>query len=165
MSTVNVAGQSTDFTTDPNIILHDILKDNWPAGGASGDAELKKFDIDTNRSGVFFGTGWYATEHDYEIHVRPLATTVKTKTLGAQRWEYTDSHDIHIFARGNNGKDKLWKLEKEVLKQILLKQAQPHAFIPILYPTGPQRIPVDDDDMQLYHSVITVEFKYQKVKS
>ena len=162
---INVAGQVSDFLTDPNVILLDLLKDNWPAGGASGDAELKKFDITTEPAGVFFGTGWYTANHDYEIHVRPLANTAKTKTLGAQRWEFTDSHDVHIFARGNSGKDKLWKLEKECMKQILLKQANPHAFIPILYPEAPKRIPIEDDDMQLYHSVITVEFRYQKVKS
>jgi hypothetical protein len=90
---------------------------------------------------------------------------VKIANLGANRWVYRDLHDVHIFAKGENGKDKLWKLEKEVMNQLLLKANAPGTGISWMDVDGPREVPDEDAQSDIYHAVILVSLFYHKIKS
>ena len=161
-----VAGQSTDFTEDPNISIMNLLKNNWPLTGAQGDPDLQLFDSATNRSGVKVGTSWWDAQTFFQVHVRPMAQVVRTKTLGAQRWQYKDFHQIHIFAKGNNAKDKRWKMEQEVMRILHLNEANPATGILYmkLRDDGPRQVPEEDTESEVEHSLLTVQLYYHKIR-
>jgi len=163
LSIIKLAGQAADFSEDPNITILNILKNGWPAGGASGDAELKIHSV-TNPTGVLIGTAWWSGSPYYQVHVRPVDEDVKLKTLGYSRWRYFDSHDVHIFAKGGSGKDKLWKLEKEVMKQLMLKVEAPGTGISWMSVDGPREVPEEDVRSEVYHSVTHVVLCYHKIR-
>ena len=160
---IRVAGQGTDFATDPNIVILNLLKDNWPAGGAAGDTELQIHSV-SNPTGVKIATGWWDGNPYYQIHVRPTDHDVQTQVLGANRWRYHDRHDVHIFAKGNNAKDKRWKLEKEVLQQLHLKENAPGTGLSWMQVDGPQELPEEDARSEVAHSVVRVTLYYHKVR-
>lgn len=166
MPTLKVAGQTTDFTADPNKSLKDILLNNWPPGGASGDADLKIFDINTAPQGVKILTKWYDGSTFFEVAVLPAIVVQKIKTLGAQRFEYRDFHDIHVFAKGNNGKDKRWKMEKEIENIINTRVPNPITGVSFMgIVDGPVLLPNEDPQDDMSHSKYTVYLYYHKVVS
>lgn len=161
---IQVAGLGADFTQDPNITLQNLLKDNWSATGASGDADLKKFDITTDPRGVKFLTSWWDGTTWYQVVTRPITKNTQTKTLGASRWEVNSFHQVHVFAKGNSAKDKRWKLEREVRKILQLNQGTTSSGVQMFILNNFRQVPEDDPSSDIQHSMAEVLLFYHEVK-
>lgn len=142
---MKVAGQATDFATDPNIQLKTELTANW--NGANISAATIKF-----------GTAWWDAQKTNQIHVIPQ--DCPTRRLGNQ-WEYKDIHEIHLFS---TNLDRKWKMELEV-KRILIENATSIQAEGIQWATvtGPRELREPKHRQQVYHSMFTVELWYCKV--
>lgn len=161
MSTKYVpAGQTTDFDKDPNISLMELLRDNWdiPVGSLSPNTPVKEE--------LKFGTTWETnTKSWYSIHVRREPNDVIPKIIGFKRFRHKDNHDVHLFARGKGGKDKLWKMELEVSRILALKARAPFTGISWLIWTGPRQAAQNREDrlQDIFHSIFSVELNYDKI--
>ena len=164
-TTLIVSGQSTDFTTDPNISLMQLIRDNWnvPAGSLPADCP--------NQHDIRFGTGWWTGHGYYQIHVKQGTIDSSVKTLGMQRFKYFDKHDIHIFAKGGrpqdgdrvSGKDRKWRMELELSRILAIKAATPITGVSFLRWSGPTEVANPEDHKQdIFHSLFTVELYYEK---
>ena len=166
-TTLKVAGESSDFTVDPNISLLNLLKNNWPIGGASGDSDLVAMVQagDGTLSGVKFGTAWFSANPYYQIHVRPSTVNQKPRTLGGTRFAYHDYHQIHVFAKGSNAKDKRWKMEKEIENILNTRVGNPITGVSFSVVDGPVNLPEEDPMSKVEHSRYNVLLYYHKVVS
>ena len=110
---------------------------------------------------IKIGTTWWDGNTFYQIHTKPLTSVVKP--LGNQ-WEYRDTHQLHIFAKGNSGKDKKWKMEKEVMR-ILIEKATAIGTTGIQWgwPTGPIEVPEQDPRSEVVHSIVEVTLYFHKL--
>jgi hypothetical protein len=144
-----------------------LLKNNWPVGGASGDPDLGVMVQagDGTLSGVKFGTSWWSENPYYQIHVKPASVSQKPKVLGANRFEYLDLHDIHVFAKGNNAKDTIWKMQKEIENILNTRVANSITGISFLKVDGPVNLPEEDPMSKVEHSRYRVLLYYHKIVS
>ena len=144
-----------------------LLKNNWPLGGASGDSDLVVMTQagDGTLSGVKFGTSWFSENPYYQIHVMLGRVEQKPRILGGTRFSYSDYHQIHVFAKGNNAKDKRWKMEKEVENILQTRVANPFAGVSFMEINGPVNLPEEDPMSKVEHSRYDVLLYYHKVVS
>ena len=85
----------------------------------------------------------------------------KPGTLGGTRFAYSDYHQIHIFAKGSNGKDKRWKMEKDVENILQIRLANPFAGVAFMEIKGPVNSPEEDPTSKVEHSRYDVLLYYQ----
>lgn len=158
----HVAGQESDFTTDPNIYLLNMLKSKWSADGVDGDRDLRVMDADGN--GVRFATDWFNSRSWYQIIVKPSSRSMSKITLGSRGYfECRSYHTIHLFAKGRSARDKIWKMEKEVERIIAESMVDMPGGIQLLLLEDFRRLTAEDPASDLEHSVATVLLRYYKV--
>lgn len=157
---------ASDFTTDPNITIQQLLQNNWSLTGAGGDSDLELYDVNLNPSGVKIGTGWYDESTFYQVHVRPFTRLTPRATIGSKpRMNYSDKRQVHIFAKGNpygSGKDKLWKLEKEVERIVWSNNSSPGNGIQWMGIVSFTPLFEQDPKETVFHSLALLSLFYQK---
>jgi hypothetical protein len=164
--TLHIAGRDSDFITDPNIHLLNMLKNNWNPNGADNDSELKVLDEANNASttGVRFSVDWFNGSSWYQIIVKHLNTTINKITLGSKGYlEHNSYHAIHIFAKGKNALDKIWKLEKEIERILALNMLNMPEGIQLALLQDFKRLSKEDAYESIEHSIATVILRYYKV--
>ena len=87
----------------------------------------------------------------------------RPRTLGGTRFAYSDYHQIHIFAKGSNAKDKRWKFEKEVENILQSRVANPFAGASFMEIKGPVNLPEEDLMSKVEHSRYDVLLYHHKV--
>lgn len=160
----HVAGQESDFTTDPNIHLLNLIKGRWNVNGADDDPDLKV--MDAHGYGVRFATDWFNSRVWYQIIVKPLSKSMNKITLGSKGYfEYRSHHAIHIFAKGRSARDKIWKLEKEVERIMAESMIDMSEGIQLVLLEDFRRLPVEDPAGDIEHSMANVVLRCYKVST
>ena len=152
-------GKTEDFGTDPNILLLNLIKGSWNASGAGGDPLLtvadKKVRIATRSDNYI---------ESYQIIIRPLGAEIKTVTTGGNRDKYIDRYRIEVLAKGQNGRDKMWKMAKEVQRIINInKNGLKSSGIRFIMLTQIVELPVENSNQEWYRTVMTCTLHYHKV--
>ncbi len=165
--TLHIAGRNKDFSIDPNVHLLNILKNNWNINGADNDPDLKVSDETSNTTnGVRFSMDWFNGSSWYQIVVKHLNTIINKITLGSKGYfEYNSYHAIHIFAKGKNALDKIWKLEKEIERILALNMINMPEGIQLVLLQDFKRLPNEDAYESIEHSIATVILRYYKAVS
>lgn len=165
--TLRIAGRNNDFSIDPNIHLLNILKSNWNINGADNDPDLKVNDeITGTTNGIRFSVDWFNGSSWYQIIVKHLNTIINKITLGSKGYfEYNSYHAIHIFAKGKNASDKIWKLEKEIERILALNMINMPEGIQLVLLQDFKRLPKEDAYESIEHSIATVILRYYKAVS
>jgi len=159
---LHIVGRNSDLQKDPNRILIDMLKSRWNQNGADDDQELKVMD-GNNNNGVRFSDDWFNESSWYQVIVKHINTQVKSITLGARGYiEYNSYHAIHIFTKGKNARDKIWKLEKEIERIIATNTTNMSEGIQLVLLQDFKTIPVEDAYEDVEHSIMTVMLRYYK---
>ncbi|MEM3034646.1 MAG: hypothetical protein QXL23_03315 [Candidatus Nitrosocaldus sp.] len=160
----HVVGQESDFNTDPNIHLLNLLRNRWSVNGADNDPDLKV--MNTHGHGVRFATDWFNARVWYQIIVKPLSRNMSKVTLGSKGYfECRSHHIIHIFAKGRSARDKIWKLEKEVERIIAESMVDMQDSIQLVLLEDFRRLPVEDPAGDVEHSIANVVLRYYKVST
>jgi len=138
----------------------ELIRDNWdvPPGSLADKTPVKE-EIKINTSWVSDTKSWFS------IHVRREPNDVIPRIIGFGRFRHKDNHDVHLFARGKSGKDKLWKMELEVSRILALNSKAPFTGISWLKWTGPRQAAQNREDrlQDIFHSIFSVELNYDKV--
>lgn len=169
---LRVAGQASDFTTDPNIILLNYIKDTSYWTNAESEAPNNNLvNFATNFGGGTFGDSVASNMAKVNhVIVRPTTTRIARATIGNNRYRYNDFHDIFIISTGPSCLDKLWKMEKKVLNRLVPNPTGLSGGVQIQLITQITRLPVGTklghltvDGSHIVASQVIVNLLYDKV--